>query len=963
MFQIKRIAALLFCALVALSLLPLPASAAKPERKVVRVGWYESAYNQTGEAGRLSGYAYEYQLKLAAYTGWTYEYVKGGWPDLLEMLEAGKIDLMSDVSYTDERAERMLFPSLPMGTEEYYLFVAPDREDITPLDAASLNGKRVGVNKSSFQERLFLDWAERNGVKAKLVEVTGSEDESLRMLGTGELDGYVTVDAFADVEDAVPAFKIGSSDFFFAVSKSRPDLLAELDYALNRVQDENRYYNQQMFEKHIKHVGANTMLTTEEKDWLAAHGTIRVGYLDNYLAFCAKDAETGELTGALAEFLDLASDCIKNAALRFDAMPYETTQDALDALQNGEIDCLFPISLSPYDTERLGVLVTEPLAQTELYAAVRSVSLGVFTPRYVHTAAVSTDNLSHQTFLADNFPGWTLCRYDSAEDCFKAVKEGFADCTLISNYRLTRSADLLEKYGLSTVTTGVSASASFALRGGDTALYGILNKAVAGVPSSAVNAALTSYSVVAQSFGVRDYLRAHILAVVTIPALTLFGILVLLLRAQRSEKKALASERKAREALDHIEVLNGKLSARQGELKEALSAAEQASRAKTAFLNNMSHDIRTPMNAIIGFTTLAKTHLDDPEQVLGDIDKISAASRHLLSLINDVLDMSRIESGRLTLRDEPFSFRELLDEINTVIGGQCADKGLTYEFRVLGDVRASYYGDDLKLRQVLINVLGNAVKFTPAPGTVSFTAEQVAACDNLCTLRFVSKDTGVGMDESFIPKIFDAFSQENDRGEKRYGSTGLGMAISKSIVERMNGDIKVESEKGVGSTFTVTVTLRDAGGGALASEPESEAKKTSETEARSLAGLRVLIVEDMEINAELLADLLELEDIESDWAENGKIGVERFEQSEVGWYDAVLMDVRMPVMDGLEATAAIRALPKADAKTVPIIAMSANAFAEDVQRSLLAGMNAHLSKPVDPDKLYETLRELTEAKP
>ena len=525
--------------------------------------------------------------------------------------------------------------------------------------------------------------------------------------------------------------------------------------------------------------------------------------------------------------------------------------------------------------------------------------------------------------------------------------------------------------------------------------------------------------------------------------------------------------------------------------------AEESSRAKTSFLSNMSHEIRTPMNAIIGLDRIA---LKDPNlspHTREQLEKIGASARHLLGLINDILDMSRIESGRMVLKTEEFSFRDFIDQINVMINGQCVDKGLEFDCHIIGGVNDYYIGDDMKLKQVLINILGNAVKFTPVPGSVTFTVEQIATFEGYCTLRFVMRDTGIGMSKEYIPKIFEAFSQEDSGVANKYGSTGLGMAITKNIVDMMNGEIAVESEKGVGTTFTVTVTLkasersvnserghalpgglrilvvdddevaceharlvanaigveadtvtgarqalervqalrnqgnpynfiltdykmpdmngieltrairaidggetpvivltgyswddiqdeaRAAGVDGIMSKPlftdslvreltsildrresksegarELVVEEAADKAEYGLEGCRVLIAEDMEINAEILMDLLEMEGVEADHAENGQLAVEMFDQNPTNWYDAVLMDVRMPVMDGLEATRAIRALQRADAATVPIIAMTANAFDDDVQRSLQAGMTAHLSKPVEPQRLFETLGRL-----
>ncbi len=522
-------------------------------------------------------------------------------------------------------------------------------------------------------------------------------------------------------------------------------------------------------------------------------------------------------------------------------------------------------------------------------------------------------------------------------------------------------------------------------------------------------------------------------------------------------------------------------------LAGALDEAERANVAKTAFLSSMSHEIRTPMNAIIGLDTIALQEPNVPNNIREHLEKIGSSARHLLGLINDILDMSRIESGRMTIRREEFNMSDMLDQINTMIAGQCRDKGLEYESIMDDNLTGYYIGDDMKLKQVIINILGNAVKFTPEGGRVTFKAEQKAIFDGKASLKFMMMDTGIGMDKDYIPKIFDAFSQEDSGKTNKYGSTGLGMAITKNIVEMMNGNIIVDSEKGVGSTFTVTVTLkvsdksrdrdtadiqigslkvlvidddpvdcesaritleeigitpdickngrdalehievgiarqepydlilvdwkmpeqdgvevtreirkitgsesaviiltsynwdeiedeaREAGvdhfmpkplfsGDVLSAYRAAKSRRDNTPEKKkktvSLAGRHILLAEDMEINAEIMKMLLGIKEIEADWAENGQIAVDKFTASEPGTYDAILMDVRMPVLDGLGAAKAIRALGRADAKGIPIIAMTANAFDEDVQRSLQAGMNAHLSKPVEQDKLFATLSEL-----
>ncbi len=534
----KRLAALLLCFFLGLSVLPPSAALAQDTQKIVRVGWYDSSYNTVDSFGRRSGYAYEYQLKIAAYTSWSYEYVTGSWSELLRLLINGDIDLMSDVSYTAERAERMLFPELPMGAEEYYLFISPNNRAISSADISTLNGKRIGVNRDSIQADFYLEWAKRNDIQAELIELANTEDESLRMLETGELDAYVTVDSFTDPSRAVPVTKVGSSDFFFAVNRTRPDLLKDLNMAMSRIQDENRYYNQQMFERYMKTAGANAFLTTEELSWLSDHRTIRVGYQDNYLAFCAADKTSGELTGAMKDYLDSASDCLENAHLSFSTTAYPTMEKAVAAMKNGEVDCFFPANLHGYDGEKLGIVMTPPLVRTDVYAVVRQSDLNIFTNKEHVIVAVNEGNPNYDTFLLDHYPNWKKVYYTSTADCLMAVSERVADCVLISSYRYNNIFRQCEKYHLTTLPTGLEMDYCFSLGKGEKELYSILTKMVSLIPTSAFNSALSYYITEDAKPSLADFIEDNLTGVMIGITIVVLAILFLLLRSMRAEKRA-----------------------------------------------------------------------------------------------------------------------------------------------------------------------------------------------------------------------------------------------------------------------------------------------------------------------------------------------------------------------------------------------------------------------------------------
>ena len=535
----KRILTLALCLVIVLSLaLPLGASAQKAEPKTVRVGWYESAFHRTDPFGRRSGYGYEYQQRIATYTGWKYEYVEGSWSELLEKLIAGEIDLLSDVSYTEERAKKILYSAEAMGSEGYHVFIAPDNTEIRPDDFSTLNGKRVGVNKNSIQEQLFISWADSHNVTPEIVESTEKTPVLLEMLANGEFDALVTLDTYGNTADVVPVCKVGFAYSYFGVNKNRPDLKQDLDVAMNRIFEDNRDFNQQLTEKFNKGSAVNSFLSAEEKAWVSEHGAIRVGYRDNFLPFCDTDAETGALTGTLLDFLSFAETCEKNAQLSFSTHGYTTTEAALRALADGEIDCVFPLSLSAYDGEQRGVIITDPLVSTEMFAAVRTADhLGV-SPEREMTVAVIKGNPNYETFLMDCFPNWKSAYYEDGSAAMQAVASGEADCALISNYRLDRMSKLINKYRLSPLATGQVMDMSFAVRRADDCLYSILNKICRLMPDSAINTSLTGYSFTRERVTFTEFLRDNLAYAVAGIAVTLSIILLLLLWSVRAETKA-----------------------------------------------------------------------------------------------------------------------------------------------------------------------------------------------------------------------------------------------------------------------------------------------------------------------------------------------------------------------------------------------------------------------------------------
>ena len=523
-------------------LVPLRASAETPP-KVVRVGWYESAFHRTDQFGRRSGYGYEYQQRIATYTGWTYEYVEGSWSELFEMLVAGEIDLLSDVSYTEARAEKILYSAEPMGGEDYHVFIAPDNTEIRPDDFTSFNGKRVGVNKNSIQEQLFIEWAEKHNVQPVIVELSVKTPELLEMLENGEIDMLVTLDTYGNSADIVPVCKVGSAESYFGINKNRPDLKEELDLAMIRLLEDNRDFNQQLTEKFNRASGVNSFLNAEEKDWLEEHGTIRVGYRRGFLPFCDQDEKTGELRGALADYLSFAETCEKNARLSFETIGFDTADEALKALADGEVDCLFPVTLSAYDGEQLGVILTDPFVSTVMYVIVRTADDPVISPDIEKTVATAKGHLNHETFVKDNYPNWKIAYFDSSEEGLQAVSQGEADCGLVSSYRISRFSKLFSKYHLSPLATGQSMDLAFAIRRDDDCLYSILNKVNRLMPETDLNASLTKYALNDERVTFMSFMRDNLAAVIAAIAVVTAVILFLVLRNVKSEAKAMEEHR------------------------------------------------------------------------------------------------------------------------------------------------------------------------------------------------------------------------------------------------------------------------------------------------------------------------------------------------------------------------------------------------------------------------------------
>ena len=551
--KLIRICALFVMLLPAVFLLLADAVAEEPS-KVVRVGWFDSSYNNIDGSGRRTGYSYEYQQKIAAYTGWNYEYVEGNWGQLVQKLINGEIDMLGGVSYTEARANVVLFSSYPMGTEEYYLFIDGDKVAEYNEDFSYFNGKKIGVNKQSVQLEFFKEWEKQHNIQTELIELPDGESKSMKLLKDGEIDGFVSVDNYLSVENIVPVVKIGYSDFYFAVSKKRSDILDELNVAMGKIQDENRYYGDELFIKYIRNSSAITYLTHDERQWLSEHKTIRVGYVDDYLAYCAKDKETEQVTGALKDYLHKARTSFSNGILNFETKAYDSISDAMSAMQRGEVDTVFPSNLSVYDAEEAGVLITPSIVNANLYLVVQASNVEYLKDmRYIKVAVVGGDD-NFESIVKTKYSDWQIYNCDNVHACIRDVANGKAEGFLISNYRYNSISRLCSQYRLVALDTAKDLDFRFAVKKGDMELYSIVAKTTNIVPTSYVHASLTKYFSEEGKMTVWELIcdnKAIVIFLITL-IISMLWLIVVQNRLIRAKKEAKEHSIKAQELSNRV---------------------------------------------------------------------------------------------------------------------------------------------------------------------------------------------------------------------------------------------------------------------------------------------------------------------------------------------------------------------------------------------------------------------------
>ena len=872
----KSVCAMLSLLLLLSAVLPVKAAAETAPAKIVRVGSFEDTFNYVNERGARKGYGYELLETLSGYTGWQFEYVTCDWSDCFEKLKNGEIDIMGDISYTEDRAEEMLFSDEPMGEEKYYLYADFSRTDISASNFKTLNGKKIGVLMGTEPEVMLTEWEEKHGIKTEHVNISDNEDVKQK-LANHEIDCFVSLEEAFWAELGISTMtRVGESSIYYAINKDRPDIKEELDYAMSVLDEADPFYTADLYKRYFS-LDYTPILTGEEKAWLKEHGAIRMGFLTSDGGVSTYDPATGKLTGAITDYIQFAAGCLGNQELEFQIVGYDSIEAELDALKSGEIDMIFHFDQNLNLAEEYRVACTSTTWITNLMAVTNKQH---FNESKANRIAVPQNKLSLKKYLAFYYPQWEIVDCDTQEDAAKPIN----------------------------------------LLAGSIAMY----------QSSARKVTLS------------EFIKDNFVMVLLIGSIAVAVVLLTILKLLQKARKAEAA---AKKAANDTQELNAKL-------QVAVENAESANRAKSTFLFNMSHDIRTPMNAIIGYADLASRHLDDPAKLEKYMENIQVCGQNLLMLLNNVLDLARIENDKTEIEYSVSDVEKDFRNCIAMFQNQADSKGQT--LTVTAHLQHPYvYADIPHLTEVCTNLVSNAVKYTGACGTIHCDITQKPGkkegwCDTVITVA----DNGIGMSQEFQKHIFEPFERERTSTVSKVEGSGIGMGIVKKLVGLMGGTVEVESKIGVGSTFTVTIPCR------IASQEETQAKRdTTSSDKKSLSGTKILLAEDNDLNAEIAVELLQEEGCTVDRAKDGVECVDMLEKAANGTYQLILMDIQMPVMNGYDAAKKIRRmddLPKAE---IPIIAMTANAFSEDKQAALDAGMNDHVAKPINMNVLVPAIQK------
>lgn len=914
-----RALAIVLTALTALSAVtPAPARAADTDQQVktVRVGWLVNNEGfQDGNPGeRLSGWGYEYLQTLSYYTpGWKYEYVSGTFTELMDMLEAGEIDLMPNISYSEERAQKLLYSSNPEGTERYYIYAKPDRDDLAKGDPQALQGLTIGCNPGVMQTFVGQQWLTSEGITCTYKEMPGSGD-LFAALANDEVDAIIMNDTISS-PSASPMFYVGSSDYYFAVPKSRPDLMDDINSAMAAINRDNPRYNDEVKSNYSAQNSGSASLTGDERAWLKANNnTVTLGYLTGKLPYCNEN-ENGEMEGSLAA---LATTLHDKFGITVKTVAFESNEKLQKALTKGAVDVALPIYRDYWLAEQTGFIQSNSLGTMSITA----IHAGSDLSKDLQSIACTNSSIVNRRVLESLYPTATITECKSGDEMFNALALGKVSSIIVPSSRMETIRDKhdIEEYDKTELPS--TAELSCWISRGKPELLGIINKGIINAGESLSASNYSSASFTAQESDALRFLYRNRTAIASV-LIGILSISIILLiwalwRARTEREKAVA-----------------------------------ANTAKSAFLTRMSHDIRTPLNGILGLIEIEELKEGDIQVARESRTKARVAANHLLSLINDILEMGRIEEHKMTLEHESFNLKELCDDALVLCKLRASDRGIVLiNTSEPYAVDQSMIGSPTHIRRIIINLLDNSIKYNKHGGTVTFSSTVKPLNDAHALFCFTIEDTGIGMTPEFLKRIYEPFAQEGNDARSKFQGTGMGMPIVKSLIDMMGGAIEISSELGVGSTFDVQIPLD------IDRNPQAHTKPAEMAPGYSLAGMNVLLAEDNDLNAEIAQALLESVDVAVTRAANGNEAVDLYLSRPAGSFDAILMDIMMPGMDGYEATRMIRLSDKPDAADIPIIALTANAFAEDVKAARDAGMSAHLPKPLDFEKLKNILARI-----
>ena len=883
-------------------------------QKTIRVGSFEDTFNYVDDHGVRCGYGYELMQALAGYTGWKFEYVKCDWSNCFDKLENGEIDIMGDISYTDDRAKEMLFSEETMGEEKYVLYANLSDMDIVPSDYKSLDGKRIGVLKGAKPEYMLTEWENKYGIHTEHVNVSGNEDVK-KKLENNEIDCFVSLEESIWSERGISSVTtIGKSDIYFAINKERGDIKQELDYAMRQLDSDSPFYKADLYKKYFT-LDYTQFLTGNEKSWLEEHGGIRIGFLNNDPIVFSMDKKSGEIRGTLSEYISYAKDCLGNHTLKFDIQAFDDYDKMIEALQNKEIDVIYYASRNSNVAEKKGYALSNTAWTYSLMAVTEKED---FNENDSYVVVVPKNKVALKQHIAYYYPQWKLVDCDTINEAANMVVHGKVDCFIKGSSQVLKF-DGNKNFKIISLTKTMEAC--FGVKDGQATLLSILNKTIKAMPSDMLTSAIAMYDSTAYKTTFYGFLKDHLAVVLILGFSIIIVILLLLRKARRAE-----------------------------------ASAKEANLAKTQFLHNVSHDIRTPMNAILGYSQLMKKELTNPKLVHYQ-EMIEQSSQLLLSIINNVLDMARVESGKMEL-DENY---EVVENITQLVCGAFAAEASKKNIELNKIVNVEHkhiITDSTKMQEILSNLISNAIKYTSAGGKVTIdTRELPYDKEGYTLIQTKVSDTGIGMSEEFLPSLFELFTRERNTTLSKIPGTGLGMAIVKNLVDLMDGSIEVESELGKGSTFTITIPHK------IANKDYTNRNIESSNEFDiDFKGKRILLAEDNELNAEITTTILSEMGFEVKAVEDGILCVNEMQHQPANTYDLILMDIQMPNMDGYKATHCIRHLSQPEKANIPIIAMSANAFEEDKKKAFDVKMNDYITKPIDFQKMEEVLKHVLSKK-